>query len=453
VVRVDRRPGGGVAVARRGGVVVKIEWVNHAAFVVESGGVRLMSDPWLEGRAFDDGWAHLAPTLFRFDDFASITHVWFSHEHPDHFSPANLRKIPETARRKITVLYQKTRDRKVVDFCRKAGFADVVELPTAKWFRVADGFDVLCRPLDNGDSWLAVRTPDATLVNLNDCIVRTKAQCDAIRALVARDVDVLFTQFSYASWPGNPDDRAARRRAADEKLDRVRLQATSLRPRCVVPFASYVWFCHEENVFHNDGANRVGDAHAAVEALGVRSVVLYPGDTWDVGAEHLSGASIERYRPHYERVAASPELVKSTPVDVATLQARADEFRARLLRKNGALFRLARRRSPFPPARIRIADHDVVAEFTLERGLVLSPKSDRPCDIEVASEALSYCFQHEWGGGTLQVNGRYRAPAGGDVARFHLYFELAEENNRGVTYPSLLARRLLARVGGRGTAT
>jgi len=319
---------------------------------------------------------------------------------------------------------------------------------------VAKDFEVLCRPLDNGDSWLAVRTPEATLLNLNDCIVRTKAQCDAIRGLVGgAGVDVLLTQFSYASWAGNPDDGESRRRAAAEKLDRVRVQTASLAPRHVVPFASYVWFCHEENWFQNDGANRVDDAVAAVEAIGVRAVVLYPGETWDVGAPHDSRASIERYRPHYERVAASPELVRSPPVEVATLRTQADEFVRRLLRRNGALFRLARRRNPFAPARIRVADHDVVLEFSLERGLVPASESSRPCDIELSSEALSYCLQHEWGGGTLQVNGRYRVPAGGDVARFHLYFELAEENNRGVTYPTLLARRLRARVGGRSTMT
>lgn len=429
---------------------MRIEWVNHAAFVVESDGVRLICDPWIEGRAFDDGWAQLAPTQFGYDDFATITHVWFSHEHPDHFSPANLKKIPEAHRRRITVLYQTTRDRKVAEFCRKAGFASVVELPTAKWFRVATDFDVFCRPLDNGDSWLAVRTPETTLLNLNDCIVRTKAQCDGIRAAIGgRGVDVLFTQFSYASWAGNPDDRETRRGAAAEKLDRVRVQAKSLAPRHVVPFASYVWFCHEENWFQNDGANRVGDAHEAVESLGARSVVLYPGETWEIGAPHDSRASIERYRPHYERVAASPELVRSPPVPAETLRTQADDFVRRLLRRNGALFRLARRRNPFAPARIRVADLDVVLEFDLGRGLVPTDTSGRPCDIELGSEALSYCLAHEWGGGTLQVNGRYRVPAGGDAARFHLYFELAEENNRGVAYPTLLARRLLGRFRGR----
>ena len=94
---------------------MRIEWVNHASYVLESGSVRLLCDPWLRGTAFHDAWALLAPTAFRAEDFASITHLWFSHEHPDHFRPGEVRAIPEAARRAITVIFQTTRDRKVVE--------------------------------------------------------------------------------------------------------------------------------------------------------------------------------------------------------------------------------------------------------------------------------------------------------------------------------------------------
>jgi hypothetical protein len=428
---------------------MRIEWVNHAAYVLEAGGVRLISDPWIDGRAFDDGWAHLTPTRFRYEDFERVTHIWFSHEHPDHFSPSNVRKIPEAARRKITVLYQRTRDRKIVRFCEKLGFARVVELPPRRWFEVAPGFDVLNAAVGNDDSWLAVRTPERLLLNLNDCIIRDAVQCAAIRRLLgARDLDVLLTQFSYANWSGNPGDVATHRAEATEKLRRMRMQTTSLGARAVIPFASFVWFCHEENAFHNEGANRVEDAHAAIESLGgPRSVVLFPGETWEVAAPHDSAASVARYRPEYERVLASPPLVKSAPVALDTLRGQAAEFVARLFARNGALFRVARRRNPFPPALVHVADHGVAAEFTLERGLVPVAKPPRPCDISVSSSALSYAFVNEWGGGTLHVNGRYTVPAGGDPQRLFLAFELSGANNRGVTFPSLFVKRLLSRFG------
>ena len=89
---------------------MRLEFVNHASYILDASkqGVRLLTDPWLEGNAFNNGWGLLAKTTFRYEDFGSITHLWFSHEHPDHFSPPNLKKIPEDARKKITVLFQKT---------------------------------------------------------------------------------------------------------------------------------------------------------------------------------------------------------------------------------------------------------------------------------------------------------------------------------------------------------
>src|ERR1700687_2667586 len=119
------------------------EWVNHASFIVESGPVRLICDPWLEGTAFNNGWSLVAPTKLSYEDFASITHIWFSHEHPDHFSPPNLKKIPEEYRRKITVLFHETSDKRVAGVCRSLNFR-VQELPNCGSVNLAGDFRILC---------------------------------------------------------------------------------------------------------------------------------------------------------------------------------------------------------------------------------------------------------------------------------------------------------------------
>ena len=89
----------------------------------------VIMDPWLEGSVFDESWSLLAPSIFTNRDFETITHIWFSHEHPDHFFPPNLLRIPAEIRARIHVIFQPTIDRRVVDFCRKVGFASVAELP------------------------------------------------------------------------------------------------------------------------------------------------------------------------------------------------------------------------------------------------------------------------------------------------------------------------------------
>ena len=101
---------------------MEIEWVNHAGFVQRHRDVALLSDPWLSGTAFNDGWELLVPSLFTPSDVASVTHIWFSHEHPDHFSPPVLKKIPAEVRQGVQVVFQTSPDQRVAEFCRSIGF-------------------------------------------------------------------------------------------------------------------------------------------------------------------------------------------------------------------------------------------------------------------------------------------------------------------------------------------
>src|SRR5579864_3571428 len=99
-----------------------IEWVNNASFILESGSVPLICDPWLEGTIFNGGWKLLSETKLRYEDFADITHIWISHEHPDHFNPITLKHIPEEQRRRIIVLFHHTKDKRVLNVCKALGF-------------------------------------------------------------------------------------------------------------------------------------------------------------------------------------------------------------------------------------------------------------------------------------------------------------------------------------------
>jgi len=174
---------------------MKIQWINHASFIVHHGGISLITDPWLEGSAFNNGWSLLSPTQFDYDDFRHVTHIWFSHEHPDHFSPSNVTRIPEQYRSQITVLYQKTKDKKIVRFCNNLNFRSVIELEPDEWHHLSDNFSILCNPWSGGDSYLCIKTDEAVWLNLNDCIVTRQDQAEQIRNKVGH-IDLLLTQFS-----------------------------------------------------------------------------------------------------------------------------------------------------------------------------------------------------------------------------------------------------------------
>ena len=98
---------------------MKLTFINHSSFCVNHNGVVLVIDPWLEGRVFNNGWDFISKTKFSFEDFSNVTHIWFSHEHPDHFFPPNIARIPEEYRKNITVLFQVTADKRVLNYCKK----------------------------------------------------------------------------------------------------------------------------------------------------------------------------------------------------------------------------------------------------------------------------------------------------------------------------------------------
>ena len=258
---------------------MNIHWVNHASFITELPGFRMISDPWLEGRVFNRSWAHLLPTQFSSKYYKNINYIWFSHEHPDHFFPPNLQKIEAQEKARIQVLYQKTKDDKVSQYCRKAGFARVIDLLPWQPLSLPEGVEVLnAKVLNDTDSWMVLKASGKTLVNVNDCVFKDDRELERI-AQAAGPIDVLFTQFSFASWVGNPDDPTSITRAAQEKFEEIRRQVRLLKPQYVVPFASYVWFCHRDNFFMNAYANTVQQVVELLRSLDVVPIVLAPGDT------------------------------------------------------------------------------------------------------------------------------------------------------------------------------
>lgn len=270
--------------ATRTATPLSIRWVNHASYVLTARDVRLITDPWLFGSAFNNGWDLISETQFSLDDFREITHIWFSHEHPDHFAPPILKAVDPAVRAKITVLFQETNDHKVLDFCAALGFK-VQELRNHRWHALAPGLRVLCGKVPFYDSWLLVETRGLKILNTNDCVADGEAIADDIVRHSGR-VDVLLTQFSYANWIGNPADRELREASAREKLERVKIQVATFRPTFTVPFASFVYFSHEENRHLNDAINTIARAHDFIRReTNTTPVVLYPGDQWDMGCD------------------------------------------------------------------------------------------------------------------------------------------------------------------------
>ena len=401
-----------------------IEWVNHASFILEHCGTRLICDPWLDGPAFDQGWDLVSRTVFSYEAFRNITHVWFSHEHPDHFSPPTLAKIPSDARANITAYYQATRDQRVIHFCRQKGFANTSELYPGQWQSVGRDFSVLCEPHDNGDSWLAARIGDLMVLNLNDCVVTTAAECKRIGRKLGR-IDILATQFSYANWVGNKDNVAAMRQAASEKLAWMKTQIVALSPKFVLPFASFVFFSHEDNCSLNQGMTTADEAVEFVkkETCAI-PVVLYPGDRWALESSPPDQEAIRRlYTADYDATRRDTIRHRSESRPWPELLEHGNEFTDRLRNRNGILLRC------LPTVHVFVEDHARALRLS-GRGVVEDDRTRASCDLACKSDALDHAFRFDWGGRTLDINGRFQVPSGGSYWKFKTYATLANFNSR-----------------------
>jgi UDP-MurNAc hydroxylase len=373
---------------------MKVRFVSHASILVETNGLRILSDPWLSGKVFNNGWGLVSPADT--PDFSTISHIWISHEHPDHFHFPSLKAISEADKARITILHQRHASPRVVDAMRKMGFTRIVELPLYKWQRLEAGVEVYCGSCGAMDSFLAIRDGDQCLLNMNDSIFIPE-QLRYIKRQIG-DVSILFTQFSFANWVGNDHDEI---RGAARKIEQLTSQVGIFRPTCVVPFASFCYFCNQENCRQNAWVN-TPDTIAGLGLPGLH--VMYPGDEWDSRTGGFdTERALERYRADYARM-----VIDDTPAakDIAEVSAaintRLQEFKARL--RPAALAKL-------PPFAIYLHDLDNVVEidpptctYRVRDG---DPALRQAARFVMCSQVAWFTFAFSFGGNTTMISAMF----------------------------------------------
>jgi len=75
--------------------------------------------------------------------------------------------------------------------------------------------------------------------------------------------------------------------AALEKLDRLVLQDKFLKPDLIIPFASFVYFCHKDNFYLNDAQNSpfLIRSSERISPLGRKMFFMMPWDCITLSSE------------------------------------------------------------------------------------------------------------------------------------------------------------------------
>lgn len=378
---------------------MKVTMVSHASVLIEVGPVVLLTDPWFMGEVFNESWSLLRPPVLTPTTLQGVTHIWISHEHPDHLHFPTLKAIPAEQKATITLLYQRHFSSRVFEALSSLGFRQVIELPLGRWLDLGGDVSVMCCSVGTIDSFLAVRSASATVLNVNDCVISPLAARTAARKI--GPVDVLLPQFSIASWVGNPGDTKIA--AADEVVRRARVYIRTFKPRVTIPFASFVYFSHNENRYMNAWINTPDRVCEQLSGAPTQLQFLYNGDSWSSQDGFcLHGDPLDRYRADFKNIADLPyRSHPSYPRDelIELGQRLVDEVRPRFPR-----FWLRRA----TPIHFYVVDLDAAIRFDLRQGTIEAEQRVKSeCDLALHSQALWFAFKFPWGFGTLEVSGRY----------------------------------------------
>ena len=260
---------------------MKITFLNHACFLVEDKNTVLLNDPYLKGAAFNDGWDLIIDDVkFEFSSNKQYF-IYYSHEHPDHFSIPFINDISDDLKDNITIIYQETKDHRVSSFLRKRKFK-VIEARNNQRINLNKNFDITIGKVPFYDSWALIDVNGKKILNANDCILEHPDRVRDIKKITEK-IDILFTQYSYANWvEGGKNSKSARQELAAEKLRRIKMQADILRPSFIVPFASMVRFCHAENSYMNDSINTPRDTVEFIDnKTNATPYIMTPLEVWD----------------------------------------------------------------------------------------------------------------------------------------------------------------------------
>jgi UDP-MurNAc hydroxylase len=375
--------------------VIKIRFIGHASFSVSANGSTLLCDPWTIGKVFNNGWALLSPSAEI--PYEKIDYIWISHQHPDHLNFPTLKSIPIEHRNRIAILYQKHSSARIARVLHGLGFNNVNELSLYRRVTLGGGMQVMCGSVGSMDSWIAIRAQGKTILNLNDCVL-SPGHTKQVRKLVGK-ITLLLTQFSFANWIGNHVDEQAE---VARKLHDIRFRVELFKPQFTVPFASFIYFCSQENSWMNDFAV----TPQMVMNLGLPGVnFMYPGDEWDSETQTFrTDDAIRKYKEDAKNVRIDP-----TPSPVAVELVRA--VAARSLNALRTRFGKTLMVLQIEPFHIYLQDIDKV--------IALDPAKDEPEVLDATTELQEnaryvmcsqvawYAFAYNWGWGAMEVSGMY----------------------------------------------
>jgi len=387
-----------------------IEFVNHASVLIKYGKNGILSDPWYSKSVFHNGWRLLYENTDQYIDkvLDNTTHIYLSHEHPDHFNPAYLltEKIKnKIIEKKIIFIFQKTQDRRVVNFLKSKSF-NCLEFDQGK-NKIDEDIEIQIVKHDFYDSSISIKTPDTKILNLNDCPLREISEIKKFKKKYGT-FDILFTQFSYAAWKGGENGKSIRENAAKEKLLDICNQTKILECKKVIPFASFIYFSNKLNFYMNDSVNTPQNVHNYLSSNSLNPIIMRPGEKQYINLLKQDESSLEFWRDKFEFKNINKNLDSyKKNYSLEDIQNDFIKYQKKIFNKNSKVLIYFLHKlnflGAFQTLNIFFIDNKKNYEYSIFSGI--KKTENKNFDISMHSESLSFIFRNEFGFDTLTVNG------------------------------------------------
>lgn len=270
---------------------MKFLFIAHGCLLVESHSTRVLTDPWLEGPCFyASGWHYPLPS-HTVSTLPDVDYIYITHEHQDHFHPESLQKFD----RAIPVLISKFMIDRFAKKLRALGFQKVIEVDHGRRFELAPGFYLTPYQVRADDSAIILQDEEATLLNMNDVVMKRRELARLLRR--HPQIDVLLKKFvesdTYPYCYESEDGEDLGKYDSRETVRQFVADARFIRPRYIIPFAGMGVFLGEDSMPFNQ---YLISPLVALEALAqagvaVEGVLMNPGDSWSsTDGFHLNGA-------------------------------------------------------------------------------------------------------------------------------------------------------------------
>jgi UDP-MurNAc hydroxylase len=390
---------------------MKVQLISHASVVIETSDCAVWTDPWLRGKVFNDSWTLLPVHGFHESMLQKITHLWISHEHPDHLNFATLGALPESFKARVVVLFQDNDSRRTFESLGKLGYRNFVPLPHRKPVDITRATRVYCYRAGTIDSCLAVMNEGDSVLDVNDAKLGAR-DCRIIRNDLA-SVDVVLNQFSMAVCHPPGDYAQYLSRAGRQVLENLSANHRDLRAGATIPFASLMYWSSLDNKYLNEFSNKPADVKSFCDARGQQTAILFPGDVYETGQPYDSGPALRQYE---QLLAGLNQLPFDVPVRVPLDQIRKSfEMMVEELHQKfpAVLLRLLR------PLTIHIPDLDITVQLSVARRSLNEVEDATPPDLIIYSQPLEFCFAKPYGAQTLAISRRYLLLKGRRNWRLH----------------------------------